>query len=191
MKKFLLACMIASASVFNPLAMAASVDVDAQLAKATYSQPKDENAATTAATGAQLTSVRWNFDGYTLLADLSSKDVGAEWTECPGFKLGMTGGASTEKKDGKEKHDSKVTVYAKTAMEFGAGKIDNTLRLTRHQAVGSMDSESATYALKYFFSRGQIATPYAGADVTYTASVPGDDSKWSGSLSFGVRASIK
>lgn len=190
MKSFLVALF---ALALSAPAMASSLDLDVTGAKCSVTQKGDGDDARTSsecATGAQLPAVRWNLDGYTLFADLGSKDIGGEYAVCPGFKLGLSGGASTATSGGDEKHDSHATAYAKTGFELGAGKVDLKASASRTQAAGTLQGDGAGLSAKYFFSRSSI-TPFAQADAGYKWQQSGNAQSISGSLSFGMRATLK
>jgi len=187
MNKFLLFVL------FSTSAFGSTVDIDTTIAKCTVVDKgagEDSHTTNACATGAQLPQVRWNFDKYTLFGDLGTKDIGAEAPVYAGYKLGLSGAASTEKDGGKEKHDSNATIFAKKAFPLLDGKLDVKLSASRSKATGSLRDDGAGLQLKYLFNTSNV-TPFAVADTNYKYTVAGSKSSLTSSFSLGVRATIK
>lgn len=183
------------ALVVSAPALASSVDVDVSGAKCSVVQSDDGNGSVRTtqecATGAQLPTVKWNLGEYSLLADLSSKDIGAQYNVCPGLSLGLTGSASQSDASGDKKHDSKATVFAKMTTSLGDGQLVTKLSANRHQATDAMDSDGAALSAQYFFSAEGGISPFATVSYGYDQSTLDDSNKQTGSLSLGVRSRLR
>lgn len=176
-------------AVFAASAFAGTINIDTQAAKCATVQTTangSNETSSTCATGAELTALKFNFEKLSILADLSSKDVGFETALDETFKVGLAGGASTESDAGaSEKHDSHATVFGKATSSDAEVK----LSLTRHQAAGSMDSNGAGISARWYMLPGNVR-PFWNVGLDYSQSTVDDSSKLTGSLSFGLRTTL-
>jgi len=187
MKYFFALLLLVGTSAFGQ-----SVDVDTTLAKCSSTNKPaavDNKTADACATGAQLPLLRFNFDGYTITGDLSSKDIGLE-VPVGAFKLGISGAASSEKEGDKEKHDSKGSVFVKKLVKFDDSKLDLKLSASRSKVFGGLRDSGAGLQAKYFFNNTNL-TPFAVLDTNYKYVTATEKSSLTSSFSLGIRLNIK
>ncbi len=194
MKKFLGIALALAVSAPAYAGQRAVVDVQGAKCSVVESDDgSDTNTTHTCATGTQLPSIRYHLGDYSLLADLATTEVGAQYNVCEGLSLGLMGGYDYSDVTGEEKSNTNATLFALTTRTFSSGDaVELRLSGTRHQADATMDKSGVGLSAAYFFPAPltNSVAPYAALELRQDQSTLSEDSARTASLALGIRGKL-